>query len=409
MDDTMPVPPRTRLSVRRRVGIGVHLAAVAALVPAYVFLAPPSHWDDPTLLVALTALGVVAIRSEVALPSGITFEALSALSLIAIALAGPLPALAVTLAPIVVNGLTGRERLLRPGNLANVAAYGWYTLAGAALLHLAAADPTAPSALGWVVVVGVVQLVLNWALGPAIYLTTWLEHRPRTAVDVLVDGLPTGTVMVALGAMTILLTPALGLLALAAFAVIVVLPQSALSYAARTRPVARLDRATAAARYANALAMQLGLSRDERRHVRRVAAIARDRPPTGDPIDYVRATLRDRSRASYEVEFVHEWWNGRGRPIGLRREAIPLAARVLAVADTWAALTARGTPELSHRDALAHMGDAAGARLDPAVVRAAQAVIAQERVSAAEPAPEPRLHHLRVPEPLRRVLAGDGA
>jgi hypothetical protein len=39
------------------------------------------------------------------------------------------------------------------------------------------------------------------------------------------------------------------------------------------------------------------------------------------------------------------------------------------------------------------------------VVAAATAVIGQEPVTAAEPAPEPRLHHLRVPARLRRALA----
>jgi HD domain-containing protein len=408
MDDTISVAPARALSARRRVGLALHAGAVLALVPAYLFLAPPSHWDDPVLLVALVALGVIANRSEVPLPSGITIDAIAPLALITVALAGPLPALAVIVAPIIVSTLTGRERLFRPGNLANLAAYGWYTLAGALLLQAAAPDITAPYALGWLVVAGIVQLGVNWALGPAIYLTSWLEHRPRTAVDVLLDGLPTGTVMVALGAITVVLTPALGLLALAAFALIVVLPQSALSFAARARPVARLDRGTAASRYAHAIAMQLGLSREERRHVRRVAALARRQPPTGDPLDYARATLRDPSPASHDVQFVHEWWNGKGRPIGLRNEAIPLAARVLAVADTWSALTARDTPELSHREALSHLEEAAGYRLDPSVVRAAEAVIAQERVTAAEPAPEPRLHHLRLPEPLRRALASGG-
>jgi HD domain len=408
MEDTISVLPRRRLSRRQGVGLAIHIAALAALVPAYVFVAPPSHWDDPVLLVALIVLGVIANRSEVPLPSGIHIDAIAPLSLIAVALAGPLPALAVTLAPILVSAVAGNEKLVRAGNLANLVQYGWYTLAGAALLQWVTPDPTAPAALAWLVVAGIVQLLLNWGVGSAIYLTMWLGHRPRTAVDVLLDGLPTGTVMVALGAVTIVLTPALGLLALAAFAVIVVLPQSALSYAARVRPVARLDRATAASRYAYALSVQLGLSRDERRHVRQVAALARRYPPTGDPIDYARATLRDSSPASHDVQFVHEWWNGKGRPIGLRSEAIPLAARVLAVADTWSALTARDTPELSHHDALSHLEEAAGHRLDPTVVRAAEAVIAQERVTAAEPAPEPRLHHLRLPAPLRRALADGG-
>ena len=106
-----------------------------------------------------------------------------------------------------------------------------------------------------------------------------------------------------------------------------------------------------------------------------------------------------------EAQLLAEWWNGRGGPIGLRGEGIPLAARVIAVADAWSALTATGTPQIGHEEALAHLDSAAGARLDPAVVGAARAVIAQERVTAAEPAPEPRLHRLRLPGPLRRALA----
>jgi HD-GYP domain-containing protein (c-di-GMP phosphodiesterase class II) len=102
---------------------------------------------------------------------------------------------------------------------------------------------------------------------------------------------------------------------------------------------------------------------------------------------------------------VTEWWNGAGWPAGLPGTIIPEAARIAAVAQTWAALTAEGSPRLGHVDALAHLDAAAGVRLDPAVVRAARAVVGQERLSAGEPAPEPRLHNLHVPAPLRRVLA----
>jgi hypothetical protein len=383
----------------------VHVALVVALVPAYALLAPASRWDDPVLLVALAALGVVAIRTEVPLPAGISFEALSALSLIAVALAGPLPALAVTLTAILVNALSGRERLLRAGNLANVAAYGWYALAAATVLDAATASPTAPAALPWLIVAGIVQLLVNWALGPAPYLTLWLGHRPRTALDVLRDGLPTGTLMVALGAGTVLLSPALGPLALAVFATIAVLPQSFLTYAARTRPVARLDPGIATRRYAFALAVQLALPRADRRHVVTVAAAAHRRPPTGDAIDYMRATLHDGDQASHDAQMLTEWWNGCGGPIGLRAESIPLAARVVAVAETWSALTAAGSPQLGHEEAMTHLRAAAGVRLDPLVVAAARAVVAQERVTADSPAPEPRLHTLRLPASLRRALA----
>jgi hypothetical protein len=406
MDDTVSVTTQMRvLTGRKRAGLALHGALAGALVPAYLLFAPASRWDDPLTVAVLAVLGVIAIRSEVALPSGISFEALSALSLIAVAVAGPLPALLVTFAPIVFNGVTGRERLFRAGNLANVAAYGWYALAGAAILHATAPDPTGAEALGWLAVAGIVQLVVNFAVGPAIYATLWLGHRPRTVLDMFADGMPAATVMVALGAVTVVLTPALGLLALVLFAVIAVLPQSALSYAARTRPVARLDAATAARRYAHALALQLRLSRAERRHLQLVARAARERPPTGDPLDYARATIRDPSGPNFDAQLLCERWDGTGRPIGLRQQAIPLAVRVLAVAENWSALTAQGTLQLSHHEALERLEAAAGSQLDPSVVRAAEAVIAQERVSADEPAPEPRLHHLRVPAPLRRLLA----
>ena len=69
-----------------------------------------------------------------------------------------------------------------------------------------------------------------------------------------------------------------------------------------------------------------------------------------------------------------------------------MTSRIVAVADTWSALTAQGGPQLSHADALVELENAAGTRFDPRVVQAAYAVVAEERVSASEPAPEPRLH-----------------
>jgi hypothetical protein len=211
--------------------------------------------------------------------------------------------------------------------------------------------------------------------------------------------------MVVLGAVSVLLTGPLGVFAMGLFAGIAVLPGSFLTYAARTRPVARLEPDTATRRYALALAMQLGLCRAERRHLVEVAAAARRRPPTGEPLDYVLASVSDLSRANYDAQLLGEWWNGRGGPIGLRGDAIPLASRVIAVADAWSGLTAAGTPQLGHEEALAHLESAGGVRLDPAIVRAARAVIAQERVTASESAPEPRLHLLRLPARLRRALA----
>ncbi len=70
------------------------------------------------------------------------------------------------------------------------------------------------------------------------------------------------------------------------------------------------------------------------------------------------------------VRWHHEWWNGAGYPDALRREEIPLAARILRVVDSYAALTDarpfRGalTVEAARRELV----DRAGIEFDPNVV-----------------------------------------
>jgi len=391
---------------RRRAALAVHGGLVLALAAAYALLAPPSRWDDPVALLALGALAVVADRHDVPLPSGIRFDALVAVALIAVSVGGPLPALAVVLAPMLVNGLTGHETLWRAGNLANLAAYSGYVLAGSLVLALLPPGAAWTEQLGWLVVAGLVQGFVNWALGPAIYGPMWLGRPFADMLALLRDAIPTGTAMLLLGAGTVLATPALGLLALGSFALIAVLPQTALTFAARTSPVGALEPAAATRAYARALALQLGLDRPARRHLDAVLEAGEQRPPTGAPIDYALATMRDRSDATCHAQLVPERWDGSGGPLGLRAEAIPVPARIVAVASAWSALTARGGARLGHHEALEELQVAAGAGLDPRVVHAARAVVAQERVSAAEPAPEPRLHGLRIPAPLRRALAG---
>jgi len=67
------------------------------------------------------------------------------------------------------------------------------------------------------------------------------------------------------------------------------------------------------------------------------------------------------------VRHHHEAWNGEGYPAGLAGEAIPLAARILCVADVYDAL-ASDRPyrrAFSHERTLAIMSAEAGTRLDP--------------------------------------------
>ncbi len=71
------------------------------------------------------------------------------------------------------------------------------------------------------------------------------------------------------------------------------------------------------------------------------------------------------------VRWHHEWWNGSGYPDALRQNEIPLAARILRVADSYAALTdARPfRPAMTAEDARASIVERAAIEFDPAVVK----------------------------------------
>ena len=70
------------------------------------------------------------------------------------------------------------------------------------------------------------------------------------------------------------------------------------------------------------------------------------------------------------VRWHHEWWNGAGYPDALSQNEIPLAARILRVADSYAALTdARPyRPAMTEEGARAQIIERAAIEFDPAVV-----------------------------------------
>jgi putative nucleotidyltransferase with HDIG domain len=72
------------------------------------------------------------------------------------------------------------------------------------------------------------------------------------------------------------------------------------------------------------------------------------------------------------VRWHHEWWNGAGYPDALEREQIPLAARILRVADAYAALTDSRPyrAPLSASEAKRYLTEWAGVEFDPKVVKA---------------------------------------
>jgi HD-GYP domain-containing protein (c-di-GMP phosphodiesterase class II) len=72
------------------------------------------------------------------------------------------------------------------------------------------------------------------------------------------------------------------------------------------------------------------------------------------------------------IELHHEALDGRGYPYGLKGDQIPLLARVIAVADTFDALTTNRPYQQAHTpdQALQIIKNLAGKRLDPAAVAA---------------------------------------
>jgi HD-GYP domain-containing protein (c-di-GMP phosphodiesterase class II) len=149
------------------------------------------------------------------------------------------------------------------------------------------------------------------------------------------------------------------------------------------------------ARLAGALAEAFHLGREDRASLR-LAALGHDLGELAMRRDYIRRAgpLTEEERldlarhpvigeqeaaragadrgAQLLVRWHHEWWDGTGYPDALRREQIPLPARILRVADSYAALT-DDRPfrrALAEEDARRHLAEWAGLEFDPSVVRA---------------------------------------
>lgn len=125
-----------------------------------------------------------------------------------------------------------------------------------------------------------------------------------------------------------------------------------------------------------ALAHDLGEVAMERDYIKRSGALNEDerldlaRHPVIGEQEAARAGA-DRG-AQLIVRWHQEWWNGAGYPDALRRDEIPLLARILRVADAYSALTdARPyRPALTVEEARRHLTHWAGLEFDPQVVRA---------------------------------------
>ncbi|MFN2513587.1 MAG: HD-GYP domain-containing protein [Pyrinomonadaceae bacterium] len=123
-----------------------------------------------------------------------------------------------------------------------------------------------------------------------------------------------------------------------------------------------------------ALLHDLGETAMERDYISRPEALTEE-----ERIDLARHPVigeQEASRAGASraaqllVRWHHEWWNGCGYPDALRGEEIPLAARILRLADSYASLTDGRPfrPALSASEARQEIIDWAGIEFDPRVV-----------------------------------------
>ena len=135
--------------------------------------------------------------------------------------------------------------------------------------------------------------------------------------------------------------------------------------------LARHDRGSL---YAAALLHDLGEVAMERDYIQATGALSQE-----ERLDLSRHPVigeREASRVGADraaqllVRWHHEWWNGAGYPDALRREEIPLASRILRVADAYASLTdARPFRRAFTREHVRReLMDRAGIEFDPGVV-----------------------------------------
>jgi putative nucleotidyltransferase with HDIG domain len=174
--------------------------------------------------------------------------------------------------------------------------------------------------------------------------------------------------------------------------------------ALRDRMTAR--HSAAVARYARAMAIALdrpaaeqelahtaGLLHDIGKFAFPDSILLADQPLSEEQWELVRRHPADGARIVRRVDGYgpiadivlshHERWDGAGYPHGLAGEEIPLAARLIAVADAYDVLTARDSYRhpVSTPDALAELRSAAGAQFDRQAVEALASVLTSERLS----------------------------
>jgi putative nucleotidyltransferase with HDIG domain len=394
---------------------------VALLVAAGVVAAVDStaaDWQPPELFAVLLALAIgsdlLVVQHKAQRISG-SFLAL----VLAMALLGPAPASAIGVLAVLVDQVRARNPL--PRLITNLATWATFPLVGGLLIEWAQGafgvreDDLAFSLLilGAFMVANLLNF-LGIAGDYAFHNRASLAHEFRT---IFVPVLPSELVSALLCVIVAAVYVDVGFTALALLVVVLVVFQyllrellisqdraerlAALQIGVLTSMIETLalrDRMTArhsaaVARYAREMAMALDRPPDELDLVH-TAGLLHDIGKFAFPDSILLADARltdeqrrlverhpaDGARIVRRVEGYgpvadiilshHERWDGTGYPRRLAGEEIPLAARLISVADTYDVLTARDSYRraVSSEEAVAELERAAGTQLDPAIV-----------------------------------------
>jgi hypothetical protein len=369
-----------------------------------VTVAPASDWSDPFVIGVLAVLAGLAHAAEERLgPDRVFFGATLAIALVALGVAGPVPALAVWLVPDILARFVGRaEQRVSPALVANVASYLLGVVAGSLILELAG-SPTGAAMAPALFTAGVAMAVVNFGFARLTFAPFFQRARVETLIhDEFTTMIPAVFGMLVLGDITAVLVDPFGVWALAILPMALLMPPFAIERLARSSSVAKLNRAEAIQVYVAAIADVLALSREERGQISCAADLIE--PINGDTsgINNFNWGHADVAGAAMIALHAGERWSGSGWPAGLPADAIPFGSRILAVAQAWTDLTAKGTQEMTQAEAMLALAAQADTEFDPAIVDAALHVVADEAGFSRDPDFQPKLHRMPLPRALRR-------
>jgi hypothetical protein len=390
----------------RSIVLGV--AAMVAAVPALVAFAPVSNWGPGVLIAALAGIALFSYFGAVWVKRAVSLGAAIVVALVAVVYLGPLPAACIWIGIELVAFCVERIRL--SALFANIASYAWSTLAGGLVMATLATEPPfaggGAEAFAVVALTGFVMLAVNFFVARGLIAVVRDGRGFAQVVRAeFLAAFPLLGLMTAIGTATAFLYFEIGVLALASFALAVLGPQLLLPVLLRHRPVAELGHIGAVRLYALAIADVLDLGYRKCQVLKDGAQFIRERPLVPREGELSNQSTAHRLALVEAVLYYREHWDGQGgKPGAFGGELIPLSSRILAVADAWAGLTSKDSPQLSHSQALHQLESRAGMHFDPAIVAAAAQVVEDERLGfPGRVAYQPKLHRLPLPRIAGRI------